>query len=359
MDTLRTIPFRGLVCSMLMVLAVVSPFYLLPSLVSESARPALTSFTNPFLTFPNDTQGPINSVGGWAVREACRYPLDVLFFVHSAPDHWQHRAVYRDTLASPMATEFFNWTAVYFVGESKDDHISNLWNILEADSMGDLVILPFLDTYRNLSYKFLGGMQWVAQNCPLVRFIVKIDDDLFIEPNLLQWYILSNMTADSRDLHCFIWDTMPVYRDPGSPWYVPADLLPIGHYYTYCSGRSVIMTMAVMRDLYRWSPALPPYSVDDAYVTGDLALAAGVGHVNMHKQITWTDEEAYGVLDGRFVFAHVSCGYAFVMRRALWHLTLWQEAWWNGSLRKAVIKSKVSGLLRDDFEATRAYLKKE
>ncbi|KAG0423088.1 hypothetical protein HPB47_001123, partial [Ixodes persulcatus] len=322
MVTFRTKLFRGLVWSVVWVLAVVFPFFLLPSLMSGPAPPPPIQSTNPFLKFPNDTPIPINSVGGWAAREACRYPLDVLFFVHSAPNHWKHRAVYRDTLASPMATGFFNWTAVYFVGESKDDDVSKAWNQLEADWTGDLVILPFLDSYRNLSLKFVGGMQWVIQNCPRARYIVKLDDDLFVEPKLLQWYMLSNVTATSRDLHCFIWDNMHTYRDPGSPWYVPMELFPAAHYYTYCSGRSIIMTMAVMRDLYRWSSLVPSYSVDDAYVTGDLALAAGVGHINMQAHITWADEEAYGVLRGRYVFAHVSCGYGFIMRRALWHLAV-------------------------------------
>ena len=67
--------------------------------------------------------------------------------------------------------------------------------ILEEENgkHSDLVQGDFLDTYHNLSYKAVMGYLWVAEFCSQADFVVKTDDDLFVdlyEVNIsfiLQW----------------------------------------------------------------------------------------------------------------------------------------------------------------------------
>lgn len=287
---------------------------------------------NPFLTIPDLPMEPLNSLGGWAVQEACRYPMEVLFFVHTATTHWTHRAAYRDTLADPPASSLFNWTMVFFIGRADDNLLTSLWNRLEAEALGDLVILPFLDTYRNLSAKFVGGMQWVLTHCSKVRYIVKLDDDLVVEPFRLTEYLRCNMKPDSRNLHCSVLARQSVIRHKDSPWFVPQELFQEHQYYVYCAGMAIIMTLPVMRDLYRWSRLIPPYSVDDAYVTGDLALAARVGHVYMNAMFSWGGLEdilkpvdIFKSLKKSIIFVHLNKGHISVIR-PMWRLMLWNQA---------------------------------
>ena len=51
----------------------------------------------------------------------------------------------------------------------------------ESSKYGDLVQGDFLDTYRNLSYKAIMGSLWVAEFCGQAEFVVKIDDDCFLD----------------------------------------------------------------------------------------------------------------------------------------------------------------------------------
>ena len=51
----------------------------------------------------------------------------------------------------------------------------------ESQQHGDLVQGDFLDTYRNLSYKAIMGSLWVAEFCGQAEFVVKIDDDCFLD----------------------------------------------------------------------------------------------------------------------------------------------------------------------------------
>ena len=39
----------------------------------------------------------------------------------------------------------------------------------------------FLDTYHNLSYKSIMGKLWVSEFCEQADFVVKTDDDMFID----------------------------------------------------------------------------------------------------------------------------------------------------------------------------------
>lgn len=198
----------------------------------------------------------------------------------------------------------------------------SLWSHLEGDVLGDMVILPFVDGYRNLSLNFLGGTWWVMQRCPNLRHIVKLDGDRFVAPVRLKEYVLQHLAPDSRQLHCYVLSRNRVHhQEADSPVFVPVAAFPDNGYYTHCSGRSVLMTTPVLRDLCRWSRVLPAFSVDDAYVTGDLALSAGVGHVDMRDKIMWDRDRAlYEVLGGCIVFVHVSGHSRVAILGGLWNL---------------------------------------
>ena len=45
----------------------------------------------------------------------------------------------------------------------------------------DIVQGDFLDTYHNLSYKAIMGHLWVSEFCVHAEFVVKTDDDMFID----------------------------------------------------------------------------------------------------------------------------------------------------------------------------------
>ena len=59
----------------------------------------------------------------------------------------------------------------------------NIQRSLEEESKeyGDLVQGDFLDNYYNLSYKAIMGNLWVAEFCSQAEFLVKTDDDMFVD----------------------------------------------------------------------------------------------------------------------------------------------------------------------------------
>ena len=51
----------------------------------------------------------------------------------------------------------------------------------ESTDHGDLVQGSFTDSYRNLTYKNVMGLLWVTQFCSHAQYIVKTDDDMFLD----------------------------------------------------------------------------------------------------------------------------------------------------------------------------------
>ena len=48
-------------------------------------------------------------------------------------------------------------------------------------SLKCLIQGDFLDTYHNLSYKEIMGNLWISEFCEQAEFVVKTDDDQFID----------------------------------------------------------------------------------------------------------------------------------------------------------------------------------
>ncbi|KAH9384863.1 hypothetical protein HPB48_026893 [Haemaphysalis longicornis] len=197
--------------------------------------------------------------GGWAVEAHCREGIDVLFFVHACSRKWTRRAALRDTLIEEAAASRFNWAAVFFVGRRANDPLLDAWLNLEADALGDLVVFPFEDGYSTVTPKWVNGMQWVADHCPNVPVIVKLDDDVIVHPFKLSQYLKTELPREPARLHCYVSVGQPVNREPGSRYFVRTDDAPMKEYFTYCSGMAVIMTFNVMRTLLRASPKVHPH----------------------------------------------------------------------------------------------------
>jgi hypothetical protein len=68
----------------------------------------------------------------------------------------------------------------FFVGQAEDEHGATA-RAAEARQFNDLVVLPMMDTYENLTLKTM-GMGVYSSKCGNGDFYVKVDDDVFVYP---------------------------------------------------------------------------------------------------------------------------------------------------------------------------------
>ncbi|EME27553.1 beta-1,3-galactosyltransferase 1 [Galdieria sulphuraria] len=163
---------------------------------------------------------------------------ELFLFVAITTDHknFQARQSVRDTwLQFPRIP---SWEAYFFVMQSPNITLQR-WVEEEAKQFKDIIILPYLETYANLTLKTLSLMEWIDQNIN-ATFIFKSDDDAYVNiPRLALWLL-------KKPLQRFYTggvnkNSKPV-RIKGHKWYVSYDEYPYKYYPDYCIGNGYIVS---------------------------------------------------------------------------------------------------------------------
>ncbi|NXD89012.1 B3GT4 galactosyltransferase, partial [Halcyon senegalensis] len=84
----------------------------------------------------------------------------------------------------------------------------------------DLLQGPFADTYANLTRKTLLLLRWALARCPAAPFLLKADDDVFVNLPALTRYLTAFRNFPPLYLGRVHWWVRPE-RDPASRHHVP------------------------------------------------------------------------------------------------------------------------------------------
>jgi len=213
----------------------------------------------------------------------------LLSYIHSAPEHHKRRTAIRETWGNPKNFPDLNFKLVFLMGKSKDPVMQAALQ-LESDIYSDIVQEDFIDSYRNLTYKAIMGLKWISHYCPHATFILKTDDDIFVNifnlMNHLKSYWQFQKGNVKQLLMCLVWYRMKVMRDPKSKWYLSKAEFKDDFFPTYCSGSAYIMSTDVVIDMYNVSLKTAFFWVDDFYITGLLAHKVGVVHKKFNSVYT-------------------------------------------------------------------------
>ena len=92
----------------------------------------------------------------------------------------------------------------------------------ESEKYGDIVQGTFRDTYHILTLKHIRGLTWILNYCSQAAFVMKAEDDIFVNYYLLFNYLDENFPKSSTDsmisttsnqlFVCYIQKNMKVVR---------------------------------------------------------------------------------------------------------------------------------------------------
>ena len=137
-----------------------------PSPTKEHARPHRTYLTS---------------------RTRCTQNVFLLIVVFSAPANLDRRTVIRKTWATDPSVKT-RWKTVFLLGRAVGNSIENEY--LEAEGMThkDLIRGAQNEHYNNLTLKTQMGLEWASKYCEF-QFLVKADDDVFVNPYTLMDFL--------------------------------------------------------------------------------------------------------------------------------------------------------------------------
>lgn len=174
----------------------------------------------------------------------CSLPLKLLIVVTSAVGNLEQRMAIRDTWGNhrDMAALYSDSVKVVFmVGQDTDDsfNVTRYYIICNNDALlyseiclqkiiaeeskkhNDIIQESFHDTYGNLTLKSCMLLKWVTSNCNSSKFVLKTDDDVFVNvPKLLR--TLKRFRKPEVLMGYLFEDPVPV-REPEHKWYVVLD----------------------------------------------------------------------------------------------------------------------------------------
>ncbi|XP_074593188.1 uncharacterized protein LOC141848920 [Brevipalpus obovatus] len=281
--------------------------------------------------------------------------INLLAFVHTSVDNFSRRQMIRQTWASRETQSDLNIRVIFLTGIPNFNQSIQQHNLLqESSQFGDIVQGNFVDSYRNLTYKHLMGFKWVLKFCRKANFVMKIDDDAFVDIYRVI-HLLGKTFSNGNDdqltfNHVFEFNghhpdafVGPVYHDNHVEKSVhhqivqqqqqsksqrkgrlrkrpsvdqPTDVLacsmfpagvkvkrygkwklspndyPFDNFPAYCSGIAYFASLDVIQDLYRASTHVRPFLwIDDLFITGILAAQFPIHHQPLNFKFTYSPSD--------------------------------------------------------------------
>ncbi len=213
----------------------------------------------------------------------CDPDTEVIVLIHSIHDHADRRAAIRQTWGEavqhntwPRASIAHKVKVAFVFGLHPKSHFQ-LDEELKKESFEnrDVIQGNFYEHYHNMTLKSLLGLKWVMTFCAHVKYVIKSDDDMFINfPALLDTISQHNM---SRAI-------MGPYNQGSKAlrsgkWKLSVSEYPFAIFPPYESGSCYVISSDLVRDLFETSEYVPHIFIDDVYITGILAKIVGAKHL--------------------------------------------------------------------------------
>ncbi|KAK3751204.1 hypothetical protein RRG08_023961 [Elysia crispata] len=248
--------------------------------------------------------------------------VDVLVYINSAVQNRQRRRAIRHSWASQNAFTGVTIRLVFILGQPASRR-EQLEIFSEHASSGDIVQAKFEDTFRNLTFKAVTFMAWANAHCAQAQYVVKVDDDMFVDMFAVIFKIIPKMADKSYAMACSYTKHGKISRNPKSNWYVGKTLLAgQTHYPGFCPGFFSVITGNIIPELYEGSFAVKDHiPIDDVYMTSlSLRNPENVSIIDIRDQLypnERSDPDQEIKVNGHFEYI------AFRVKEERQHMALW------------------------------------
>ena len=140
----------------------------------------------------------------------------------------------------------------------------------------DIIRANFVDSYINLTLKTISMLEWVKNKCPKALFILKVDEDVFINiPNLLKF--IESKQSEKRTIFGRLAVNWLPFRNKASKYYLSYEKYKLEVFPNFTTGPAYLMTSDCVADLFDKALNLPFIpKLEDVYITGLVAQEVNI-----------------------------------------------------------------------------------
>ncbi|KAK7868726.1 hypothetical protein R5R35_002530 [Gryllus longicercus] len=205
--------------------------------------------------------------------------IQLLIIVTSAPSHREARFAIRYTWGNFRQRK--DVSIGFLVGSVSDIHKQELLNV-EIDTYNDVIQSKFLDSYNNLTLKTLSLLEWVDTYCSKAKFVLKTDDDMFINvPRLLAF--IDKHNNDKRTIFGRLAKKWKPIRNKASKYYVSLDQYKPPIFPDFTTGPAYLITSDIIHDLYVTALNKTYLKLEDVFLTGIVAQEMKVRRIHVSE----------------------------------------------------------------------------
>ena len=188
--------------------------------------------------------------------------LVCVFTIH---ENFEQRKAIRDTWGSQKLIKNKRIVTLFMLAKSSNDYHQKLVE-LESKKHGDIIMEDFVDSYFNLTLKTIMTMKWAGQYCSDVDYVMKTDDDMYINYDALIYLLTNPSTPKEKYFVGSKFSGNAPIRNPKSKWYVPRKMYPNPRYPSFCSGTGYVMSGDIPARAYNVSLRTRYLYLEDVYM---------------------------------------------------------------------------------------------
>ncbi|XP_040202945.1 beta-1,3-galactosyltransferase 5-like [Rana temporaria] len=194
----------------------------------------------------------------------------LILAVKSQPGTGARRSVLRRTWAKEREINGYRIKPIFLLGKTGVKGHMEMAKY-ESQVYGDILQWDMAEGHHNLSLKERCFLEWLYLKSPQVDHIFKVDEDEFVNPDVIVQYITEYGSPDT--IHGYHQHRPPVMRN--TKYRITKTLYPQEHYPAFVSGGGFLFPGASVTGLYNASLLLPVFPLDDVYF-GFLSVAANL-----------------------------------------------------------------------------------
>ncbi|OCT65328.1 hypothetical protein XELAEV_18041568mg [Xenopus laevis] len=232
----------------------------------------------------------------------------LLMVVFSSPENKTRRETIQYTWGNMTNYKDLVVVHLFALGRSLSEE-TQLELLNESQVHKDIVEARFLDTYENRTLKVIMSMEWIVTFCPKAKFVLKVDQEAFVNMESLVDYLSYLLTSETHSEDVYIGRVIHQgvpERESKSLDFVPISSYPDAFYPDYCSGTALVISQNVARNLYLVSKDITPLLPADVFL-GICARKAGAVPVHSSR-FSGPKHIMYNRCCYRFIFSSSSVG---------------------------------------------------
>lgn len=202
--------------------------------------------------------------------------IQLLVAITSAPSHESSRMAIRQTWGH--YTQRRDVAVAFMLGSTAN---ATLNERIEEEQFiyGDIIKGKFIDTYDNLTLKTISMLEWIDNYCPKASFVLKTDDDMFINVSRLLYFI-NKHNPEQRAIYGRLAKKWKPIRNKKSKYYISTRQYKPSLFPDFTTGPAYLFPARLSKELYLAALNHTYFKLEDVFVTGIVANSLKIKRVH-------------------------------------------------------------------------------